>query len=138
MKKEKGKKRNCFMSMEKEIFNFEDNDIFTDGNFKCVLSIVKRGFEGEVLEAAKSAGHYGAVVMQAKGVSRFQKRFFGFSVDPENTVVMMIVREDLVVPVMKAIYATADFRSEARGMIFALPVSLVSGMNESLEKIDID
>ena len=125
------------MGNEKEVHVFEEDDIFSNEDYKLVMSIVKRGFESDVLEAAKSVGHFGAAIMQAKGVSKMQKRFFGFSVDPENTVVMMIVKSELVVPVMKAIYSSADFKSEARGMIFALPVSLVAGMNDVYDKIDV-
>ncbi len=124
--------------MEKDVFEFEEENIFSDDEFKMVMSIVKRGFETEVLEAAKAVGHFGAFIMQAKGVSKIQRKFLGFSIDPENTVVMMLVKKELVVPVMKSIYSSVDFTSEARGMVFALPVSQVVGMRDTYEKIDID
>ncbi len=124
--------------MENEIFDFEEENIFSDDEFKLVMSIVKRGFETEVLEAAKTAGHLGAFVMQAKGVSKIQRKFLGFSIDPENTVVMMLVKKELVVPVMKSIYSSVDFTSEARGMVFALPVTEVVGMRDTYEKIDLN
>ena len=123
---------------EKKINDFDEDDIFSNDEFKLVLSIVKRGFESDVLEAAKTVGHFGAFIMQAKGVSKLQKKFLGFSIDPENTVVMMLVKKELVVPVIKSIYSVADFRSEARGMVFALPVSMVAGMNDTYDKIDIN
>ncbi len=116
---------------------FVDDEIFSDEEYKLVLSVVKRGFETDVLEAGKSVGHFGAIIMQAKGVSRMQKKFLGFSISPENSVVMMIVKKELVVPVMKAIYSVSDFTSEANGMVFALPVSLVAGMNKEYDKFDI-
>ncbi len=122
----------------KDVSVFEEDEIFSDEEFKLVIAIVKRGFETDVLEASKSVGHYGAFLMQAKGVSRLQKKFLGFSIDPENTVVMMVVKNELVVPVMKSIYSVVDFTSEARGMVFALPVSLVAGMNDTYDKIDIN
>lgn len=124
--------------MENEVFEFEEENIFSDEEYKMVMSIVKRGFETEVLEAAKAAGHFGAFVMQAKGVSKIQRKFLGFSIDPENTVVMMLVKKELVVPVMKSIYSSVDFTSEARGMVFALPVSQVVGMRDTYDKINID
>ncbi len=123
--------------MGNETFDFEEENIFSDEEFKMVMSIVKRGFETEVLEAAKAVGHFGAFIMQAKGVSKIQRKFLGFSIDPENTVVMMLVKKDLVVPVMKSIYSSVDFTSEARGMVFALPVSEVVGMRDTYDKIDL-
>lgn len=124
--------------MEKLIDNvFEEDDIFSEGDYKLVFTTVKRGYEGEVLEAAKLEGHSGAIVMQAKAVEKVRKRFFGFSVDPESSVVMMIVKSELVVPVIKSIYSVVDFKSEARGMLFVLPVSMVCGLDETYDNIDI-
>ena len=124
--------------MEKIIDKFfEESDIFSEDNYKLIFTSVRRGFEGEVLEAAKMEGHSGAIVMQAKAVEKMRKKFFGFSVDPESAVILMITKADIVVPVIKSIYSVVDFKSEARGMIFVLPISLVCGMNESYDKIDI-
>ena len=124
------------MDKIKEV-EFVEDDIFSNEEYKMVLSVVKRGFETDVLEAGKSVGHFGAIIMQAKGVSKMQKKFLGFSISPENSVIMMIVKKELVVPVMKSIYSVADFTSEANGMVFALPVSMVAGMNKGYDKIDI-
>lgn len=124
--------------MEKMIDNFfEEDDIFLDGEFKLIFTSVKRGFESEVLEAAKLEGHSGAIVMQAKSVEKVRKRFFGFSVDPESSVILMIVKAEIVLPVVKSIYSVVDFKSEARGMVFVLPVSMVCGLNKTYDKIDI-
>ena len=116
-----------------EIFNEEN--IFSKNNYKLLISIVKRGFETEVLEASKSVGTNGAILMQAKCVSKTQKTFFGLNIDPENTVIMILVKEELVVPTMKAIYSAVDFTSAARGMVFAVPVSLVAGMEKDFEVV---
>ena len=114
---------------------FEEDDIFSNEEYKLVISIVKRGFETDVLEAAKSVGTTGGILLQAKGVSKMKQNFLGFSVNPENTLVMILVKDHLVVPTMKAIYSVTDFKSEAKGMVFALPVSLVAGMENDYEKI---
>lgn len=117
---------------------FEEDDIFSENEYKLVISIVKRGFETDVLEAAKSVGTTGGILLQAKGVSKMKQNFLGFSVNPENTLVMILVKDHLVVPTMKAIYSVTDFKSEAKGMVFALPVSLVAGMENDYEKIRLN
>jgi nitrogen regulatory protein PII len=117
---------------------FEEDDIFSENEYKLVISIVKRGFETDVLEAAKSVGTTGGILLQAKGVSKMKQNFLGFSVNPENTLVMILVKDHLVVPTMKAIYSVTDFKSEAKGMVFALPVSLVAGMETDYEKIRLN
>ena len=108
--------------------NIFDEDIFDDDLYKLVVTIVQRGYSDEVIFAAKSAGAKGGVILQGKGSGSSERKFFGFKIDPENEVVMMLVREDIVVPIMKAIYAITDYQSAARGMVFALPVSYVTGM----------
>lgn len=117
---------------------FEEDDIFSSQEYKLVVSIVKRGFETDVLEAAKSVGTTGGILLQAKGVSKLKKNFMGFSINPENTLVMILVKDHLVVPTMKAIYSVTDFKSEAKGMVFAVPVSLVAGMENDYERIELN
>lgn len=124
--------------MEKQNNVFEEDEIFSKDEYKLVVTIVKRGFETDVLEAAKSIGSNGAILMQAKGVSKIQEKFFGFSLNPENTTIMILVKKQNVVPTMKAIYSVIDFKSDARGMVFALPVSLVAGMDVTYDRININ
>ena len=105
-----------------------DDDVFDDDLYKLVVTIVQRGYADEVVFAGKAAGAKGAVILQGKGAGSSERKFFGFRIDPENEVVMMLVKEELVVPIMKAIYLVTDYKSSARGMVFALPVSYVTGM----------
>ncbi len=123
--------------MKDKVLTFSEDDIFSDKEFKLVVALVKRGFETDVIEAARSVGTRGAILMRAKGVSKIQQKFLGFSVNPENTVVMIVVKDELVVPTMKAIYSVVDFKSEARGLVFALPISLVAGIDETFDRVPI-
>ena len=118
--------------------NIFDEDIFDDELYKLVVAIVQRGYSDEVVFAAKSAGAKGAVIIQGKGSGSSERKFFGFKIDPENEVVMILVKEEIVVPIMKAIYAMVDYKSSARGMVFALPVSYVSGMTHLREDDEIN
>ena len=42
---------------------------------------------------------------------------------PEKEAVLIVVDEALVYPVIKSVYAIADFKSVAKGVVFALPIS---------------
>ena len=112
--------------IEEKLLNEDENQ-----DYKLVMAIVQRGYADEAIEAAKSAGATGAVIVQGKGTSNEKRKFFGFSIEPENELVMMIVDADDAVPVTKAIYKAVDYKSEARGLVFVLPVSYVSGMTHS-------
>lgn len=108
-----------------------DQDIIDSDNYRLVVAIVERGFSGEVVAAAKLAGAKGAAILQGKGVGKNKRQFFGFAIEPENEVVLMLVRAEIALPVMKSVYGATDYRSQARGLIFALPVSYVTGMTHS-------
>lgn len=111
-----------------------DDEIFDDDSFKLVVTIVQRGYGDEVIFAGKSAGAEGGVVLNGKGSGTSEKKFFGIKIDPENEVVLMIVKEKDVVPIMKAIYQATDYQSSARGMVFCLPISYVTGMTHTRDK----
>lgn len=115
-----------------------DEEIFDDGSFKLVVAIVQRGYSEEVIFSAKSAGAEGGVVLSGKGRGSSEKKFFGIKIDPENEVVLIIVKEENVVPIMKAIYQATDYQSSARGMVFCLPISYVTGMTHAREEDDSD
>lgn len=108
--------------------NIFDEDVFDDDLYKLVVAIVQRGYSDEVVFAAKASGAKGAVILQGKGQGSSDRKFFGFKIDPENEVVLMLVKEEIVVPIMKSIYSATDYKSGARGLVFALPVSYVTGM----------
>ena len=105
-----------------------DEEVFDDQTYKLVVAIVQRGYSDEAINAARSKGAKGAVVINGKGKGESKRSFFGFQVDPENETILILVKEEICVPVVKAIYAAVDFKSAARGMVFVLPVSYVSGM----------
>lgn len=111
-----------------------DDEIFDDDSFKLVVAIVQRGYSEEVIYSAKSAGAEGGVVLNGKGSGSSEKKFFGMKITPENEVVLIIVKEKDVVMVMKAIYHATDYQSSARGMVFCLPISYVTGMTHIREE----
>lgn len=112
-----------------------DNEIFDNDNFKLVIAIVERGFGSDAINAAKTAGAKGGVVINGKGTGTSQRKFFGMAVDPENDIVMILVNSEIVVPIMKAIYASSNYKAGQRGFVFALPVSFVTGMTH-IKEID--
>ena len=114
------------------------DDVVADEDYKLLLAVVQRGFSDEVIKASRANGGSGAIVMHGKGTTneKNKHKFFGFTIEPEKEVVMMLVPSEKAVPITKAIYSAVDYKSEARGLVFVLPVSYVSGMTHS--KLEID
>ena len=112
----------------------EKRGVISGDEFKLVVGIVRRGFATEVISAARENGGDGAVILQGTGVSKNTKRFLGMAVDPEREVIMMVVKEEVCYPVIKAMYAAVDFKSPGKGMFFALPVACVTGLSRPVGK----
>lgn len=108
-----------------------DEEIFDNKTYKLVVAIVQRGYSDEAINAAREKGARGAVILNGKGKGESERKFFGFQVNPENETVLILVEEEICVPVVKAIYSAVDYKSAARGMVFVLPVSCVSGMSHA-------
>lgn len=104
-------------------------EIFDKDDYKLVVAVVARGYSGEVINMAKSAGAKGAVVLSGTGVGESQRSFFGFMVNPENEVIMIVTKTEIVMEVIENIYKAVDFKSRARGLVFALPIDYVTGMS---------
>lgn len=90
---------------------------------KLIVVMVKRGYAYEVIKTATASGGKGAIILNGRGRSQTKKRFFGMDIAPEKEMVVMVVREDLAYPIVKEIYAIANFKSDAKGTVMALPVS---------------
>ena len=110
----------------KELLPLEiDQSLPIEKESKLVVCIVKKGYAYEVVKTATENGGKGAVIMDGRGVSKESKKFFGFDISPEKELVLMVVDEQYAYPVVKAIYAIADFRSNAKGIVFALPITML-------------
>lgn len=131
--------------MEKETRNqnvletnleIKNEDIFLEESYKCIISIVSRGYAREVIRASKEAGAKGAVIMQGRGVGQSERKFFGADIEPENEVVLILTPEKIALPVMKEIYTAVDYKGPGRGLVFALPVNYISGMINAKDLFD--
>lgn len=102
-------------------------NIMLEDNYKLIIAVVNDGYAGEVIAAAKKAGNKGAVVMSGKSFEENERMFLGFRVHRSREVVLTLVKDELVVPVMKEIYKCVDVIGPANGCVMALPVENVAG-----------
>lgn len=100
-------------------------DKIAETGHKLIVSIVKKGYAYQVIKTANENGAKGAVILNGRGVSQNKKRFFGMEISPEKEAVLIVVDEKLAYPVIKSVYAIADFKSVAKGVVFALPISML-------------
>lgn len=100
-------------------------DEVVDNGHKLILTVVKKGFAYEVVKAASAAGGKGATILDGRGASETKRKFFGFEIAPEKEIVLMVVKDNMVYPIIKEIYAITGFKTNAKGTVFALPISFL-------------
>ena len=101
------------------------------------MTIVNRGFADHVVDAARNAGAHGGTVFYARGTGLHEvEKFFAISIQPEKEVVLNIVRHEDTHTIMHSIVAAAGLKTEAKGLAFALPITDIVGIIDSLEELE--
>ena len=90
---------------------------------KLLVVTTRVGYSAAAIEAARSAGGEGAVVIDGRGVGPAEKKFFGLRIEPETEMTLIAVPEELSLKIAKAIYAACPYSSPARGQVMVLPIA---------------
>lgn len=95
-----------------------------------IIAIANRGFSDDVMDAAKSADAKGGTVIHARGTGlKEAEKFFGITIQPEKELVMILAKTELKQGIMEAIAAGAGVQTEAKALVFSLPVNGVAGLS---------
>lgn len=98
-------------------------------DFDLIITIVNRGFDDVVINAARRAGATGGTVLHARGAGVHEaEKFFGISIQPEKDVIIILAERQHKKQIMHAIRDEAGLNKEGRGLSFSLPVDDVCGI----------
>jgi hypothetical protein len=101
----------------------------TESTMTLIMSIVNQGFSEDLMDAAKSAGATGGTTIHARRLgSSEQTNFLGLPFQAEKEIVFIIAERDAKVGIMKAINQKCGPKSEAHGIVVALPVDGTVGI----------
>ena len=90
---------------------------------KCIVAMVKPDLTDKVVDAAKAVGATGATIIDAAGTgAREAKTFFGLSLEIRTEVIILLVKEEIVAPVLEAIRTAGRFHEPGTGIAFVLAV----------------
>lgn len=97
--------------------------------FDLIITVVNRGFDDVVMEAARESGANGGTVLHARGAGIHEaEKFFGISIQPEKDVILILARREDKKNIMHAIRDAVGLNKEGRGLSFSLPVEDVCGI----------
>lgn len=107
----------------------EDEMVITEHKFELIVAVVNHGYKDQVMDAAKSAKATGGTVLHARSLQNDEAAsFFGIKLQGEKDIVIILSTIEIYKDIMKTINITCGLKSEARGLIFSLPVDNFIGM----------
>jgi len=99
-------------------------------NHDLIVSIVNKGYCDAFMNTAREAGAQGGTILNARGQGHEGTvKFFGISVEDEKDIIIILTNREKKAAIMRAICETHGLNSKAQGIIFALPVDNVLGLN---------
>ena len=92
-----------------------------------ITAVVKRGFSGDVMNAARSAGAMGGTVVHSRQMGDLEATAM-WGADEEKEIVMILADAENRVAIMSAISEKCGMHSEAKGLVMSMPIDSVTGI----------
>ena len=100
-----------------------------DIKYELVIAVVNQGYSEEVIDVAHASGARGGTIIHARRAGAAEAtKFFGISVQEEKEIVAILVAKNGKKDLMQAISKACGIKSDARGIIFSLPVESCAGL----------
>ena len=100
-----------------------------DIKYALITAIADSGFSEMVMDAAREQGARGGTIVHAKGTgSEFMAKFFGVSIAQEKEMIYIVAKKSDKDAIMRAIVEKAGPKTQAKAVVFSLPVTDVAGM----------
>lgn len=123
-----GKKALQFL-LTKDDYQKEEESVLKDTTHDLLIVIANRGYIDLVMDAARAAGAYGGTVLQAKGTGmEHAEKFMGVSLAAEKEMIFIVTKTEQKNSIMKAVMEQAGSNSEAKAIVFSLPVTDTAGL----------
>ncbi|HIT91021.1 MAG TPA: P-II family nitrogen regulator [Candidatus Merdenecus merdavium] len=107
-------------------------------DFELIIVITTRGYADDVMSAARGAKATGGTVIHARGMGhKAAEKFFGITVQPEKELLFILTQNNIKKDIMKAIVSKYGMNTEAKSVVFSLPVSDVDGLPEGFRQQEI-
>ena len=105
--------------------------------YELIVAICESGTSELVMAAAHSAGAKGGTVLHAKAAGTdFSAKFFGVSITSEKEMILIATVHKSKDSIMRAIMEQAGIHSDARTVLFSLPVEDVVGLTSVTEAVE--
>lgn len=107
----------------------KDDYAMTEIKYTLISAIVNRGFSGDVMEAARTAGARGGTVVHSRCIENKEAAgLWGLGLQEEKELVLILAEVEDKLAIMRAVSEACGMHSEAKGLVVSLPVDSVMGV----------
>jgi len=112
-----------------------ENSVENAVKYDLILAIVNRGCLDTAMDAAREAGARGGTVLHARRVGKDDgENLLGFALQPEKEIVAILSPRSQKQSIMLAINQAAGLTTEAKGILFSLPVDDMIGLQSPVKE----
>lgn len=123
-----GKKPLAFFT-DGQDFEAGEESVLKDTKYELLVVIANQGHTELIMDAAREQQAGGGTVLHAKGTGMEKaEKFLGFSLVNEKEMVFIVVKTATKNRIMKAIMDKAGMGTDAKSIVFSLPVTGTAGM----------
>lgn len=123
-----GKKPLAFLT-EGQDFEAGEESVLRDTRYELLVVIANQGHTELIMDAAREEQAGGGTVLHAKGTGMEKaEKFLGFSLVNEKEMVFIVVKTATKNRIMRAIMDKAGMSTDAKSIVFSLPVTGTAGM----------
>lgn len=108
-----------------------EESVMAEVKYAMVAAIVNQGYSEEVMKSARSAGAGGGTVINSRRLGNEEAMsFWGLGAQAEKEIVIIITNVENKVNLMQSISENCGLHSNAHGIVLALPVDSVIGLED--------
>lgn len=123
-----GKKQLFFLTDGQKFEKGEESEL-KNTKYELLVAITNQGHTETVMDAAREAKASGGTVIHAKGTGTERaEKFLGVSIAAEKELIFIVVKTGQKNDIMQAIMSKAGMDTDAKTIIFSLPVTSTAGM----------
>jgi len=109
--------------------DFMELPVSTAAEYSLVIAVINQGFSEILMNEARSVGARGGTIIHGRrSAVEDEVKFFGISLQKEKEIVTILAHGEQKSEIMRVITAKCGMNTEARGIIFSVPVEKCSGI----------
>jgi len=93
-----------------------------------IVTIVKKGWSQQVIEASRQAGASGGTIIPGRGTGIHEMQtLLGLRIEPEKEIILTIVNPEQADTILEAIVSGAELEKPGNGIAFVISLDKVAG-----------